>query len=341
MSNLPLVILSHQTYPDASVEEKLAEGRAELHVQPFTTALQNPTPPEVRKRASAILHFSANRSVDGTLDDYPNVRAVLRSGVGFDNIDVRGWGARGVPVFNVPDYGTSEVADHAIALMLGLVRGVVTFHEKLRAEPVANWHHSVAPNMIRLRGKTFGVVGLGRIGLAAALRARGFGLEIAFYDPYQPSGFEIAVNARRCASLEELMGTSDIVSVHAPASEATRGLVDAKALAAAKKGLVLINTARGAVVDLDALHEALRAGQIAAAGLDVLPQEPANPEHPLIKAWIDREPWLDGRLTLSPHAAFYSPDGVRDMRTFGFETIMRAITTGDLKNCVNREFLKQ
>ena len=94
-------------------------------------------------------------------------------------------------------------------------------------------------------------------------------------------------------------------------------------------------------VDLDALHDALRAGQIAAAGLDVLPQEPANPEHPLIEAWIDREPWLDGRLTLSPHAAFYSPDGVRDMRTFGFETIMRAITTGDLNNCVNREFLKQ
>ncbi|HZH26664.1 MAG TPA: hypothetical protein VEY95_05715, partial [Azospirillaceae bacterium] len=122
MSNLPLVILSHQTYPDASVEQALATGRAELHVQPFTTALQNPTPAEVRKRASAILHFSANRAVDGTLDDYPNVRAVLRSGVGFDNIDVRGWGARGVPVFNVPDYGTSEVADHAIALMLGLVR---------------------------------------------------------------------------------------------------------------------------------------------------------------------------------------------------------------------------
>ena len=340
MSKLPLVILSHQSYPDAGVEQELARGRAELYVQPVTTALQNPTPMEVRREAAAILHYSANRSIDGAIEDYPNVRAVLRSGVGFDNIDVRGWGARGVPVYNVPDYGTSEVADHAIALMLGLVRGVALFHEKLRAKPVDNWHHSVAPNIIRLRGKTFGVVGLGRIGLAAALRARGFGLEIAFYDPFLPSGFEIAVNARRCATLEELMATSDIVSVHAPSSEDTRGLVGREAFAAAKKGLVLINTARGAVVDLDALHEALRSGKVAAAGLDVLPREPADPDHPLVKAWTDREPWLDGRLTLSPHAAFYSPDGVRDLRTFGFETVMRAITTADLKNCVNREFLK-
>jgi lactate dehydrogenase-like 2-hydroxyacid dehydrogenase len=341
LSQRPLVILSHFTHQELDLEREIAGERAELYVQPVATALENPVPPEVRRSADAILHFAANRAVDGAPEDYPKVRAVLRSGVGFDNIDVRGWGARGVPVFNVPDYGTSEVADHAIALMLALVRGTATYHEKLRADPVGSWHHAVAPKVMRLRGKIFGVVGLGRIGLAAATRARAFGMTIAFHDPFQPSGYEIAVEAVRCATLEELMAVSDVVSVHAPASEETRGLVGRAALAAAKPGIVLINTARGAVVDLDALHDAMREERVAAAGLDVLPREPADPEHPLIAAWTRREPWLDGRLTLSPHAAFYSPTSIRDMRVKGMETILRTLATGDLMNCVNGDFLKR
>ena len=341
VSARPLVILSHFTHKEPDLEREIAGERAELHVQPVATALDDPVPPGMRRRAEAILHFAANRAVDGAPEDYPKVRAVLRSGVGFDNIDVRGWGARGVPVFNVPDYGTSEVADHAIALMLALVRGTATYHEKLRADPVGSWHHSVAPKVMRLRGKVFGVVGLGRIGLAAATRARAFGMTIAFHDPFLPSGYEIAVDAVRCSALEELMAMSDVVSVHAPALDETRGLIGCAALAAAKPGAVLINTARGAVVDLDALHDAMREDRIAAAGLDVLPREPADPEHPLIAAWTRREPWLDGRLTLSPHAAFYSPTSIRDMRAKGMETILRTLATGDLANCVNRELLRR
>jgi lactate dehydrogenase-like 2-hydroxyacid dehydrogenase len=341
VSQRPLVILSHFTHKEPDLEGEVAGDAAELHVQPVATAPEHPVPAEVRRSADAILHFAANRAIDGAPEDYPRVRAVLRSGVGFDNIDVRGWGARGVPVFNVPDYGTSEVADHAIALMLALVRGTATYHEKLRADPVGSWHHSVATGVMRLRGKVFGVVGLGRIGLAAATRARAFGMTIAFHDPFQPSGYEIAVDAVRCDTLDELMAMSDVVSVHAPASDETRRLVGRAALAAAKPGVVLINTARGAVVDLDALYDAMRQNRVAAAGLDVLPREPADPEHPLIAAWTRREPWLDGRLTLSPHAAFYSPTSIRDMRVKGMETILRTLATGDLTNCVNREFLKR
>jgi lactate dehydrogenase-like 2-hydroxyacid dehydrogenase len=341
LSQRSLVILSHFTHKEPDLEHEVAGDRADLYVQPVATALDDPVPQEMRRSADAILHFAANRAIDGAPEDYPKVRAVLRSGVGFDNIDVRAWGARGVPVFNVPDYGTAEVADHAIALMLALVRGTATYQEKLRADPVANWHHSVAPQVMRLRGKVFGVVGLGRIGLAAATRARAFGMAIAFYDPFLPSGYEIAIDAARCATLEELMAMSDVVSVHAPASEETRDLVGRAAFAAAKPGIVLINTARGAVVDLDALHEAMRENRVAAAGLDVLPREPADPAHPLIAAWTRREPWLEGRLTLSPHAAFYSPTSIRDMRAKGMQTILRALATGDLMNCVNREFLRR
>ena len=115
-----------------------------------------------------IVYSPRNTFPDGEPAHYPKVRALLRSGVGFDKLDLKAWGARGVPVFNVPDYGTSEVADHAIALMLSLVRGTATYNDAIRADPAGNWRAPIAPVVRRLRGQVFGVVGLGRIGLAAA-----------------------------------------------------------------------------------------------------------------------------------------------------------------------------
>ena len=137
----------------------------------------------------------------------------------------------------------------------------------------------------RLSACTFGVVGIGRIGTAAALRAKAFGMDVVFYDPYVSNGVDLALGVRRVHSLEELMRQCDVVSVHVPLSEQTRKLVGAEAFAAAKPGLILVNTARGEVVDLDALYDAMRDGRVQAAGLDVLPVEPADPNHPLIKAF--------------------------------------------------------
>ena len=333
-----LIVLSHFTYEDDALERAQAPD-VEFFTQPAATAVALPVPPAVRQRADAIIHYASNTVPDGSVTDWPSCRALVRSGVGFDRIDLAAWGARGVPVFNVPDYGTSEVADHALALMLALTRGTATYHDALRRDPVAGWRFEDAPAVRRLRGAVFGVVGLGRIGLAAASRARAFGMTIAFHDPFAASGLEIAVDARRCESLEELMALSDVVSVHAPASTETVGLIGAAALAAAKPGLVLINTARGAIVDLDALTAALRDGRVAAAGLDVLPVEPADRHHPLVAAWLAREPWLDGRLTLSPHAAFYSPDSLVDLRSRGLDTALRHLRTGSLRNCVNERLL--
>jgi D-3-phosphoglycerate dehydrogenase/C-terminal binding protein len=333
------IVLSHFVHPDDSLEKAAAGDRAELFVQSGPRGAWPPLPPEIRALAEGIVHYPPNTNVDGVPDEYPRLRGLVRCGVGFDNIDLETWGRRGVAVFNVPDYGTSEVADHAIALMLALTRGTATYHGALRDDPAGGWNHLAAPAVRRLRDAVFGVVGLGRIGLAAATRARGFGMRIAFYDPYLPSGMEIAVGARRCRTLGELMSISDVLSVHAPASEETRGMIGAGALDDAKPGLVLVNTARGSLVDLDALFEALRSGRIAGAGLDVLPKEPADPQNPLVAAWRNREPWLEGRLTLSPHAAFYSPSSLIDMRTKSVETLVGYLTTGDLANCVNREFL--
>lgn len=335
-----LVVLSQFPHGAPDLERRAAKGRCELYIQTMDRAKFEPIPASVRAKANAIVHYPAGTRIEGKPAGWPSVRAVLRSGVGYDLIDLAGWGKRGVAAFNVPDYGTSEVADHALALMLALTRGTATYHDALRTDPAGNWSHAKAPAVRRLRGAVFGVVGLGRIGLAAATRARGFGMEIAFFDPFLSSGMEIAVGAKRMKSLGELMAAADVLSVHAPSSPETAGLIGAEAFARAKKGIVLVNTARGAIVDLDALYDALRAGRVAAAGLDVLPREPADAEHKLVRAWIKREPWLEGRLTLSPHAAFYSPDSLVDMRVRSIDTVLAHLESGSLVNCVNLESLK-
>ena len=214
----------------------------------------------------------------------------MRSGVGFDNIDTAGWGARKIPACNVPDYGTTEVADHAIGLMLALTRGTSSLWRRADSGNGAEgWHFSKAPLVRRHKGATFGIVGLGRIGLATARRAAAFDMKVVFYDPHLLSGVDLSTGYERVHSLAELMGRADVVSVHAPLSDETRKLLGAAAFAAAKPGLILINTARGPIVDLDALEAAMRSGTVAGAGLDVLPNEPGDLDHPLIAAWRSRE----------------------------------------------------
>lgn len=261
--------------------------------------------------------------------------------VGFDNIDLAGWGELGIPVCNVPDYGTQEVADHAMALLLSLMKGI-TFHTReLKEDPRGRWRPALNPFGKRLSACTFGVVGLGRIGTAATLRAKAFGMDCVVYDPYITNGSELALGIRRVHSLTELFAQCDAVSIHAPLSAETTKLISAEVLAASRPGLILINTARGPIIDLDALYEALKSNQIQAAGLDVLPEEPANPEHPLIRAWAAGEAWIDHRLLLTPHSAFFTPESVYDMRFKGGEVALTYLSEGRLQNCVNGSLLTE
>lgn len=272
-------------------------------------------------------------------DRLERCRILVTPKVGFDNIDLAGWGELGVPVCNIPDYGTQEVADHALALMLSLMKSI-TFHTReLKQDPRGRWRPALNPFGKRLSVSTFGVVGLGRIGTAATLRAKAFGMDVLVYDPYISNGSELALGVKRVHSLEELFSRSDVVSLHLPLSAQTEKLINAEVLAASKPGLILINTARGPIVDLDALHDALRTGQVQAAGLDVLPEEPANPDHPLIRDWAAGEEWVDHRLLITPHSAFFTPESVYDMRFKGGEVAMTYLTEGRLQNCVNERFL--
>ncbi len=272
-------------------------------------------------------------------DKLKKCRILVTPKVGFDNLDIGEWGQRGMPVCNVPDYGTMEVADHAMALMLSLMKGI-TFHTReLKQDPKGLWRPALNPYGKRLSSCVLGIVGLGRIGTAVALRAKAFGMDVRFYDPYAENGRDLSIGVTRVQSLEELFAQSDVVSLHAPLSDATEKLINAEVLAHSKPGLILINTARGPIIDLDALYQALRDDTILATGLDVLPEEPANPEHPLIKAWAANEEWIDHRMVITPHSAFYTPESVYDMRYKGGEIAVRYLSGGTLDNCVNAEFV--
>jgi phosphoglycerate dehydrogenase-like enzyme len=284
--------------------------------------------------AMVVWHeMKIDRSVLASLD---RCRIIVRAGVGFDHIDLEAAAELGIPVCNTPDYGTSEVADHAIALMLALRRGIVSYHQHLVASPAAGFDHSLAPLVGRLRGRVFGVVGLGRIGIATALRAKAFGMSVTAFDPLVSRGTEIAVGVDRKESLAELLAVSDVVSLHCPLTSQTRRMINAATLRMMRKDAILINTARGAIVDTDALLEALRRGVIAGAGIDVLPVEPPADDDLLAVAYRGRaDPLVGDRLLITPHAAWSSPESVGDARRLAVETAMLYLRDGRLRNLVN------
>ena len=323
---------------DAEIEREVLGDAANILVHSELVADRIPDA-DWRRADALIVYYGV--PIDAPLvERLDSCRILVRAGVGYDHIDIAACGARGIPVCNVPDYGTTEVADHAIALMLALARGLVSYHARLLADPHAGWHWSGAPLVRRLRGGTFGIVGMGRIGTAASRRARAFDMEVCFYDPYLPDGAELGLGYRRVDSLAALLATSDVVSLHCPLTPENRNIIDAAALAAMKPGALLINTARGGLVDLGALQAALRDGRLAGAALDVLPEEPPNPEHPLIQAFRRREPGLDGRLLLTPHVAWFSPAGRADLRRKSAETVRDFLLAGRLRNCVNQAMLE-
>ena len=322
----------------ASFEQAVVGDRAEVRI--FQAATVDDIPGDVWAAADGLMVWGRLRCDTAMLDRAAQARIVVRMGVGFDAIDIEEAGRRGVVACNVPDYGTTDVADHAIGLMLALTRGIVRHHMNLVEEPVAKWRGIDTPVVRRARGETFGLVGRGRIGTAAGLRAKALGMEVIFYDPYIPDGGDQAVGFGRRESLEDLLRDADVVSCHTPLTEETRGMIDGQALSCMKPHAILINTSRGEVVDVDAVTEVLKADRIAAAALDVLPQEPPDPDHPLFAALKAREPWTDGRVIVTPHAAWYSPDGARDCREKAAATVIDYLTGAPLRNCVNERFLE-
>ena len=269
---------------------------------------------------------------------FPKLRAIVRMGVGYDKLDRPAAASRNILVCNVPDYGTTEVADHAIALALTLRRGILLHHEMQRHDPPAPWRSFQDPLIQRLGMQTFGIVGLGRIGTAVALRAKAFNFRVVFYDPKHPNGHELGLGIERAATLEDLLRQTDTLSIHAPLTIETRGLLGRNELSLLPKGAVVVNDARGPILDLDALHDLLKSGHIAGAGLDVLPVEPpVEPIPQLLRAYRAREPWLEGRLVITPHSAWLTPHSFEDTRRKSAETMRAALLTNNPQNVITPE----
>jgi D-3-phosphoglycerate dehydrogenase/C-terminal binding protein len=219
-------------------------------------------------------------------------------------------------------------------MMLSLTRGVHYLNSRLQHKQ-GPWIYTQVQPLHRLRGRVFGVIGIGRIGTAAALRAKALGLDVVFYDPYVPQGRDKSLGVRAAETLEELLEQSDVVSLHCPNTPETQHLINRATLARMKPGSFLVNTARGAVVDVLAVLDAVTSNHLRGAAIDVLETEPPPDDHPLIKAWRDPGHPAHDRIIINPHAAFYSEEGLVDMRVKGSQNCRRVLLGRAPCNVVN------
>jgi len=284
--------------------------------------------------ADALMVYHYLTHPKDSLETLKNCNAIVRPGVGYDNIDIAAAGKMGIPVCNVPDYGTEEVADSAMGMALSLARGAHFLNSRLR-RGVGDWNVNQATPIPRLREKVFGIVGCGRIGSAVAVRAKAFGFKVVFYDPYVPDGLDKALGIRRVDRLNDLLHKSHILSFHCPLTKYTWNMLSVEEIAKMPQGSFVINTARGGVVDTEAVIEALDAGKLAGAGIDVLEKEPPSDDSPVLQAWKDPNHPAHDRLLLNPHTAFYCEEGAEEFRTKGAREVRRALLGEPLRNRVN------
>jgi phosphoglycerate dehydrogenase-like enzyme len=245
----------------------------------------------------------------------PRVGLCSRIGAGFDTINTADCHAAGVWVANSPDYGVGEVATHALALALDIIRGT-TFHTADIRQ--GKWHYESNGKRRRAREMTLGIVGLGRIGKRMAQISRDIFGQVIAYDPNLIEG-DFPVHVQRVKTLKQLFERADIVSPHCLLNEHTKGMINADCFNAMKPNSFIVNTARGAIINIADLLVALESGQLFAAGLDVLPNEPALPNDPLC---------LHPRVVLTPHSAFYSVESEIELRSKAARNIVDWVATG-------------
>ncbi|KAF2164737.1 hypothetical protein M409DRAFT_67831 [Zasmidium cellare ATCC 36951] len=328
------IIQADGLYPDDSIEQEIfAPRNGQNYKLDFLSTSLWPTgtpeskpwsdiPEDVRSRIDGIMVLKIGFT-EQDVELFPNLKVIVRMGVGYDRLDRVALAKKNVTVCNVPDYGTAEIADHAIGLMLAMRRGILIHNERQRATPPAPWMPIETPLLARLQRSTYGVLGLGRIGTAAALRAKAFGFKVLFYDPYLGNGVDKSLDIERTKDIKELFQRSSVLSFHCPCTRETRGMIDYSLLSLLPKGAVIVNTARGEILNLDGVERCLKEDIIAGAALDVLPEEPIPEDrvHPLIQAYRNKEPWLEGRMVLTCHTAFYSPESFVDIRVKSCETM--------------------
>lgn len=265
-----LVLVAGELHDLSGPDPEWPGGRGTLFHQPGALL-------PARTDVDAIIPLVSQRVGESELAGLPALRVVANYGVGYDNIDLGAAARHGIVVTNTPDVLTDATADLALALLLAAARRVREGLDLARSGDWDGWHPTQLLGM-GLQGRVLGILGAGRIGVATARRAAAFGMEIVYWNRSASPAMETEAGGRRIEDLEELLASADVVSVHLPLTAETRGLLDAARLASMKPGSVLVNTARGAIVDQGALAGVLGSGHLAAAGLDVFENEPEIPE---------------------------------------------------------------
>ncbi|MCG6155203.1 C-terminal binding protein [Rubinisphaera margarita] len=331
MSDRPLVVVTDFIEEPLAIEREILGSVAEVVA---LNAFEEKELHGVIEKASAVMVYHTVPITADTINRLERCKLIVRCGVGYDNVDRPAARKRGISVANVPDYGTEEVADSAIAMALAFTRGTHILNHRLQRE-FGPWSYQQIVPKPRLRGEVFGIVGLGRIGIATALRAKALGCDVRFYDPYVEQGMDKALGIRQVHSLPELLSAAYVVSLHCPLTEETANLIDEEMLGQMRPGSYLINTARGGVVHPKIILHALENNLLAGAGIDVLPDEPPSPDNPLIQAWRNPDHPAYERLILNPHAAFYCEEGLEEMRVKGSQNCLRVLQGMPPLNVVN------
>lgn len=316
---MPTVLVTDTDFPDVETErEVLAEADADVAVAQATTA-EEVVDAAVDVGADALLvqYAPVTRDAFERLD----LAVVGRYGIGVDSVDVEAATDHGVRVVNVPSYCEDEVSTHAMALLLACVRRVSSFDSAVGS---GTWDWTGGRPIHRMRGRTLGLAGFGKIPRRLVRKVDGFGVDVIAYDPYV-SEEELATRGVEKVSFEALLDRSDYVSVHAPLTDETEGMFDADAFDRMRDGAVLVNTSRGGLVDTDALFEALADGRLGGAGLDVLPEEPPG-ESPL----LDRDD-----VVVTPHVGWYSEESLDSLKRTVAEDVARVLAGRDPVNPVN------
>lgn len=314
----PVVVVTDQDFPDFSQETRIcAEAGCELRLHSCANA------DDVIAAGADAAALLVNRApIDArVLAALPACRIVVRYGIGVDNIDLAAARERRIAISNVPDYASGEVADHAVALALALVRQLPAIDQRVRGGQWRIFPDRPMPACAEMR---FVTLGFGRIARQVAARARAFGFRLATHDPFITPE-QAAAEGVAALSLEEAFATADVLSLHLPLSPATRHLVNRERLAAMKPGAVLVNTARGGLIDPAAVAAALQAGHLGGAGLDVFDPEPLDAASPLRTA---------PRTLLTSHVAWYSESSLPRLQRLAAEEAVRGIRGQALRSAV-------
>ena len=316
----PKVVITDWTFPDLNLEEKsLAATDCILEARQCKTEADLV---ELCADADAVITQFARVNAN-VVSAMRKARAIVRYGIGVDNVDLEAARARGIAVCNVPDYCIDEVADHTLAFILSATRQVVTSTVSVRS---GAWKLPVPlAGMRALRDLTVGIVGFGRIGRAVAARLAPFKCRVLVHDPVVPAE-EIARAGFVPAALTQLLSDSDVITLHCPSTAQTRGMMNRDAFARVKRGAILVNVARGDLVDAAALTEALQDGRMSGAALDVFSPEPIPAGHPVLKM---------ENVILTAHVASASPTAVKKLRETVARIAVMAVRGESLPNVVN------